>query len=101
MEPNAPSTSAHAPRKRKNHRGGKKKKQTRRKSFAGLAPDDVESGLDRPEDMGTGREGFYSRPGRNASNTSLDSDALLDHRCADPFSCTTHCAVDITNIAQI
>ncbi|VBB72430.1 Putative metal ion transporter [Podospora comata] len=80
MEPNAPSTSAHAPRKRKNHRGGKKKKQTRRKSFAGLAPDDVESGLDRPEDMGTGREGFYSRPGRNASNTSLDSDALLDHR---------------------
>jgi len=25
-------------------------------------------------------EGFYSRPGRNLSNTSLDSEALLDHR---------------------
>ncbi|KAK4199115.1 putative metal ion transporter [Triangularia verruculosa] len=78
MEPHAPSTSGHAPRKRKNHRGGKKKKQTRRKSFAGLAPDDIESGLDQSENAA--HEGFYSRSGRNASNTSIDSDALLDHR---------------------
>ncbi|KAK0729095.1 hypothetical protein B0T21DRAFT_292687 [Apiosordaria backusii] len=80
MELHAPSASAHPPRKRKNHRGGKKKKQTRRKSFAGLAPDDIESGLDRSEGMDAAREGFYSRPGRNASNTSIDTDALLDHR---------------------
>ena len=24
--------------------------------------------------------GFYSRPGNNFSNTSIDSEALLDHR---------------------
>ncbi|KAK3383193.1 hypothetical protein B0T24DRAFT_515074 [Lasiosphaeria ovina] len=69
-------------RRRKNHRGGKKKK-TRRKSFA-VAPDDmardgVDSGIDGSEDR------FYSRPAHNLSNTSIDSETLLDHRAQQAF----------------
>ena len=77
--PNPPSTSSGpSSRRRKNHRGGKKKK-TRRKSFAippsDGAQDSVNSeGPDEPE------QGFYSRPGRNLSTTSMESEALLDHR---------------------
>ncbi|KAK3995371.1 putative metal ion transporter [Cladorrhinum sp. PSN332] len=83
MEPNAPSISSHAPRRRKNHRGGKKKK-TRRKSFA-VPPDEIApSGADS-EGIATSRENFYSRPGLNLSNASIDSDALLDHREQQSF----------------
>jgi len=77
MEPNAPSTSNHGPRRRKNHRGGKKKKQ-RRKSFA-VPSDDIADSVGS-EGVAAAREGFYARPGLNNSNTSIDSDALLDHR---------------------
>lgn len=63
-----------ATRRRKNHRGGKKKK-SRRKSFA--HPDDMvheahNEGLE-------GSEGVFYKS-HNLSNTSIDSETLLDHR---------------------
>ncbi|KAK4240027.1 cora-like Mg2+ transporter protein [Achaetomium macrosporum] len=81
--PNPPSSSGHPARRRKNHRGGRKKK-LRRKSFLvpaeEIAQDSVNSeGLD-----GEHRR-FYSRPGRDLSNTSFESEALLDHRDQQPF----------------
>ncbi|KAM7207660.1 hypothetical protein V8F20_001927 [Naviculisporaceae sp. PSN 640] len=73
---------AHPPRKRKNHRGGKKKK-ARRKSFAvvqgDMTQDEHEEGLE-----GVG-EAFYAMPNHTLSNTSLDSEALLDHRAQKSF----------------
>lgn len=69
---------AHPPRRRKNHRGGKKKK-ARRKSFA-VQPDDITQDPLNSEGLADESQNFYSRPGRNLSNTSLDSEALLDHR---------------------
>ncbi|KAK4185964.1 putative metal ion transporter [Podospora australis] len=77
-------SNGHAPRRRKNHRAGKKKK-TRRKSFA-VPADDIASGnIDSEGVANASREGFYSRPGLNLSNTSIDSDALLDHREQQSF----------------
>ncbi|KAL1879935.1 hypothetical protein VTK73DRAFT_6631 [Phialemonium thermophilum] len=70
-------------RKRKGHRGGKKKKP-RRKSFA-VAPDEMAEDTLQSEGLGDGRENFYSAPGNSFSNTSLDSEALLDHREQQPF----------------
>lgn len=61
------------PKRRKGHRGGKKKR-SRRKSFAVL---DEDGRSDLAEDSG---DGFYQAPNRNLSGTSLDSEALLDHR---------------------
>lgn len=74
------------PKKRKNHRG--KKKRARRQSFA---PSDVDDGAGLGESsrndalresQSAARESFYRVQGtRNMSNTSLESEALLDHRC--------------------
>ena len=58
-------------KKRRNHRGGKKK---RRKSFAILDDDD-----NHPDNETTGA-GLYQIPAANISETSLESEALLDHR---------------------
>lgn len=60
-------------RKRKGHRGGKKKR-SRRKSFA-LLHEDSHDELDTDDP-----EGFYQQPTGNLSGTSIDSEALLDHR---------------------
>jgi magnesium transporter len=76
--PNPPSSSGHGPRRRKNHRGGKKKKQ-RRKSFA-LPADEIAQDSANEEGLDEATPGFYTRPGRNLSTTSLESEALLDHR---------------------
>lgn len=87
-EPQGPSATA--AKKRNNHRGGKKKKTTtkkkRRQSFA--ASNDDGSGM--PETPHTHRGGnnpqsaarssFYRHQGQNLSNTSIESEALLDHR---------------------
>ena len=81
--PNPPSTSSGpSSRRRKNHRGGKKKK-TRRKSFAIPADEGAQDSVNSegPDDT---EQGFYSRPGRNLSTTSLESEALLDHRYGHP-----------------
>lgn len=61
------------PRKRKGHRGGKKKR-SRRKSFAALAEDSH----DEAGPSGPGL--LYQVPKANLSSTSIDSEALLDHR---------------------
>ncbi|KAH6650817.1 hypothetical protein F5144DRAFT_608692 [Chaetomium tenue] len=80
---NPPSSTGHGPRRRKNHRGGKKKKQ-RRKSFA-LPADEIAQDGDNEEGLGNFPPGFYTRPGRNFSATSMESEALLDHREQPPF----------------
>jgi magnesium transporter len=71
-------TLGHTTRRRKNHRGGKKKK-SRRKSFAATAEELAQDGL-VSEGFEESSEGFYSRPSHNLSSTSIDSEALLDHR---------------------
>lgn len=74
-----PGSTNKKPKKRNNHRGGKKKR-IRRQSFAQLSDDGSrQEGRDnRGLDSGM-RSSFYMQ-GRNASNTSIDSEALLDHR---------------------
>jgi magnesium transporter len=76
------------PAKKKKHRGGGKKKRNRRQSFAPTA--DIGTGDmndERPSlaNVGSGNShargssSFYRMHG-NLSNTSLESEALLDHR---------------------
>jgi magnesium transporter len=84
-EQSGPSSSA--PVKKKKHRGGAKKKRNRRQSFAPGA--DIGTGDmndERPSLANVGGNGhsrgstsFY-RMQNNLSNTSLESEALLDHR---------------------
>ncbi|OTA86792.1 hypothetical protein M434DRAFT_399766 [Hypoxylon sp. CO27-5] len=78
-----PSTSSNAtgsstPAPKKKHRAGRKHKKSRRKSFAAPSEDIQGEGLP-PSSHSGNRAGFYMR-GRNLSNTSIDSEALLDHR---------------------
>lgn len=73
-----PSSSSHAPRRRKNHRAGRKK-NARRKSFA-VPLDEIAHDSANSEGLDEMRQSFYSRPSRNLSNTSIDSETLLDHR---------------------
>lgn len=86
-DPNAAS-------KRRNHRGGKKKKKNRRQSFLPTAAeeeaDPARSGQNPHESATstTPRPPFYrlgQSGGRNLSETSLDSNALLDHRDHPPM----------------
>ncbi|TVY86505.1 putative metal ion transporter [Lachnellula willkommii] len=72
------------PKKKRNHRGGKKKR-TRRQSFAASTEDDNGTGS-RPAE----RDSFYRVQGRNMSGTSIESEALLDHRpqYQNPFRST-------------
>ena len=82
-----PETAAQAiPRKKRNHRGGRKKRQ-RKQSFAVS----TEDGSGMPEtsqshrpsaSQNAARASFYRLQGRNLSNTSIESEALLDHRYA-------------------
>ncbi|KAH8814884.1 hypothetical protein F5884DRAFT_154722 [Xylogone sp. PMI_703] len=81
LQPDAHSTNQ---KKRFNHRGGKKKKKrTRRPSFA-ASPEGSgmphTSEMQRGDSLNAARESFYRLQGRNNSNTSLESEALLDHR---------------------
>ncbi|GKT98273.1 metal ion transporter [Fusarium langsethiae] len=73
------SNASRAARKRKGHRGGRKKR-TRRKSFAAMDDDD-----DHDETREAAGEGFFNLPRANLSNTSIDSEALLDHRDHQPL----------------
>jgi hypothetical protein len=77
-------SSFQAPRKKRNHRGGKKKRSTKQ-SFA--SPDEeedvsavLETSEDRKTKQSTARSPLHRLQGRNSSNTSLESEALLDHR---------------------
>ncbi|KAG9242873.1 hypothetical protein BJ878DRAFT_147525 [Calycina marina] len=73
-----------APRKKRNHRGGKKKRRPRRQSFSRSeedANDPRTPHSNRPAKVKSGaRSSFYMMQGQNLSNTSIDSEALLDHR---------------------
>ncbi|KAM0482983.1 hypothetical protein ACHAPX_002427 [Trichoderma viride] len=67
------------PKKRKGHRGGKKKR-SRRKSFAILHEDSHD------EELGeSSGNGFYKVAQASLSGTSIDSEALLDHREQQPM----------------
>ncbi|KAG8421017.1 hypothetical protein J3458_002924 [Metarhizium acridum] len=72
-----PDSQKH-PRKRKGHRGGKKKR-SRRKSFAALTEDSHD------EAGPSGPGSLYQVPKANLSSTSIDSEALLDHREQRPM----------------
>ena len=84
----APGEQTAAGKKRRNHRAGRKKKG-RRQSFA-LGNEEESAGnpatsnqeLHGPSASGTPRPPFYrlGQSGGNLSSTSLDSQALLDHR---------------------
>lgn len=77
-------TESASAKKKKKKRGGKKRRP-RRESFAAL----TEDGSGMPETSQTkldeaprsaARESFYRVQGGNLSNTSIESEALLDHR---------------------
>jgi magnesium transporter len=97
--------SSSAPAKKKKHRGGKKKRN-RRQSFAASA--DIGTGDmndERPSlanvtgnSRSRGSNSFY-RMSSNLSNTSLESEALLDHR-DHPTIRTRRPSVPITQIYQ-
>lgn len=78
-----PSSHRGQGQKRKNHRAGRKKRH-RRQSFAASIDDGV--GLDQgprgvsDQNLFGGRDHNANRRGRNLSNASFDSEALLDHR---------------------
>ena len=74
-----------APRKKRNHRGGKKKR-ARRQSFAPSGEDEGSGMLGTPISHRSGmvqsavRPSFYRLQGHNLSSTSIESEELLDHR---------------------
>ncbi|KAK1808822.1 CorA metal ion transporter [Friedmanniomyces endolithicus] len=73
------------PKKKKTHRGGKNRRKTRRQSFAtsegGQGMDERPSLLDIPTSRSSANQhSFYRLQSGNRSNTSLESEALLDHR---------------------
>lgn len=74
-------------KKRNNHRGGKKKR-LRRQSFAASTEDGhdmVETPMAQraAQSQSAMRSSFYR--GRNLSTTSIESEALLDHRLVSQF----------------
>lgn len=80
--------------KRRNHRGGKKKKKNRRQSFLPTAAEEEgdparsSQNLNESATSTTPRPPFYrlgQSGGRNLSETSLDSNTLLDHRYSYPL----------------
>ena len=84
-----PGPSALQPpsKKKRNHRGGKKKRP-RKQSFAVSTEDGsgIQGGSARAE--ASARDTLYRLQSRNLSNTSLESEALLDHRLVStPNTC--------------
>lgn len=75
-------------KRRKNHRGGKKKKNRRQSFLPSTEEGDGEASasnrnFQEPQNLTSARPPFYrlgQSGGRNLSETSLDSNALLDHR---------------------
>ncbi|EMC96098.1 hypothetical protein BAUCODRAFT_25041 [Baudoinia panamericana UAMH 10762] len=83
------STSDAAKPKKKRPRGGKNRRKTRRQSFAGGESESGAGGetegrpslLDVPNPRSSAQQSsFYRLRAGNRSNTSLESEALLDHR---------------------
>jgi len=75
-------------KRRKNHRGGRKKKNRRHSFLPGTDEGNIENAgsnrdIEESQDFAPLRPPFYrlgQSGGRNLSETSLDSNALLDHR---------------------
>jgi magnesium transporter len=98
-----PSSSAPG-KKKKTHRGGKKRRN-RRQSFAAAADlaqgdsmDERPSLANVSHGQSRGSNGFY-RTHSNLSNTSLESEALLDHR-DHPTLRTRRPSVPVTSMYQ-
>ena len=86
---NAASESASKPKKKK--RAGRKGRKNRRQSFAAPSEGDPETEPERPTLLDAQRNSahqasFYRLKQGGRSNTSLESEALLDHRQHDPSS---------------
>ncbi|KAK5110494.1 hypothetical protein LTR85_001007 [Meristemomyces frigidus] len=85
QENNAPSEGGSKPKK-KRPRGGKNRRKNRRQSFAAPSESNADTEeLERPSLLGVPRgsatqSSFYRLKSGNRSNTSLESEALLDHR---------------------
>lgn len=82
LRPEAAADPLPTKKKRNNHRGGKKRRN-RRQSFAARSENGSAMGemsQSRRNDETAARDSFYIQHGRNLSNTSLESEALLDHR---------------------
>ena len=74
-------------KRRRNHRAGRKKKNRRQSFVAGdgqdMETDRVNRNMGEPSSASAARPPFYrlgQSSGRNLSETSLESEALLDHR---------------------
>lgn len=85
---NEPGPSAPAPKKKKKHRGGRNRRKTVQQSFNALSdathePAATEGINDPPRP--TQAAPFYRVRSRHGSNTSLESEALLDHREHTPL----------------
>ena len=82
-------------KRRKNHRAGKKKKNRRQSFLPGVEegnmdPSRSNQNLHDPQSAGLARPPFYrlgQSGGGNLSETSLDSQALLDHRYLNTMQC--------------
>jgi len=96
--PGPSEAPAQQPRKRKNHRGGKKKRAARRKSFA-VAQDDMPQSVAQDPALEAARDDFYHMHRRNLSNTSVETEALLDHREQPPFLRSRRPSVPLTSTA--
>lgn len=87
---NVPGSSSGAPagssstatRKKKSRAGTRKKKRDRRKSFA-LTNDETEHDDGMSTSIAGQSQSFYGQR-HNLSNTSIDSETLLDHRYESP-----------------
>lgn len=106
--PTIQGEQAAATRRRKNHRAGRKKKN-RRPSFANGGDEAGRADSARgnrdlldASNTATGRPPFY-RLGQSGgiSNTSLDSQALLDHRCVDLASATSKDFVEADRVFAV
>lgn len=101
--PEAASTSAPPTKKKKTHRGGKKRRNRRQSFAAGADLPQADSMDERPtlasvasHGQSRGSNSFYRTHG-NLSNTSLESEALLDHR-EQPTIRTRRPSVPITSM---
>jgi magnesium transporter len=97
--------SSAPPKKKKTHRGGRKRRNRRQSFAAGADLAQGDSMDERPSlanvashGQSRGSNGFY-RTHSNLSNTSLESEALLDHR-EQPTIRTRRPSVPVTSMYQ-
>lgn len=79
-----------AGKRRRNHRGGKKKKGRRQSFLPTTGEGESSQAPNEAQTPGSARPPFYrlgQSGGRNLSETSLDSNALLDHRQVHMITC--------------